>query len=260
MKYFASVRYVGCRFCGFQVQKNGRTVQGVLTDAAARLFGVPVRVSGCSRTDSGVHAEAFCLTIEPQEGGKHIPPEALPLAILPYLPDDLALLSAKEAPEGFHPRYSVLGKEYVYRIRFGRLPDPFLRGRVTMLTRPLPENALEAMQKAAALLVGTHDFSSFMHEDAEGKSTVRTISSFTVKEEGELLEFSVFADGFLYNMVRICVGTLLEVGYGERTLASVEAALAGHDRTLSGITMPPDGLYLKKVVYQPPFHTLLFGE
>ncbi len=258
MKYFAVIRYVGTDFCGFQVQPNGRTVQGVLNEATRALFKVPCRITGCSRTDSGVHAEQFCLTIEPQ-GESHIPPAALPAALLPYLPRDLSLTYATEAPDALHPRYDVKEKEYVYRIRCGGVPDPFLQGRVWQLPHRFSEERLALMQKAAALFVREADFSAFMCAGSKVESTVRCVYSASLTWADDCVEFRVSANGFLYNMVRIMVGTLAEIGWGTRLPSAVSEALLSGKRTDAGMTAPPEGLCLSRVVYQEPYQKILFG-
>ena len=257
MRYFARIRYVGTDFCGFQVQKNGRTVQGVLNEATERLFGCPCLITGCSRTDSGVHAEEFCLTVEPTgENAPPIPPSALPAAILPHLPHDVSLYYAKEAPEGFHARYDTVGKEYHYRIRYGGLPDPFRYGRVWQLPYPLPDAGLLRMQEAAPLFLGKHDFSAFMCGASDIEDRVRTVERISVDREGDEVVLTVAADGFLYNMVRIITGTLFEIGLGVRSAGSIPGALASGVRADAGMTAPPDGLYLARVLYPAPIAAL----
>ena len=261
MKYLLTIRYVGTEFFGFQVQPNVRTVQGVLTKACEVLFGAPCAVSGCSRTDSGVHAECFCLTFEPQAAdAPFIPPEALPRAILQFLPHDLGMIDATVAPADFHPRYDAIGKEYRYRIRYGAIPDPFLFGRVWQLPYRLSEDGFADMQKAAGHYIGEHDFTAFMCTDSEMENCVRTVHDAYVKREGDEVVFSVSANGFLYNMVRIMVGTLFEIGAGRRDVASIDKALLGRDRLLAGMTAPPDGLYLHRVFYPDHLQKQLFVD
>lgn len=259
MRYFAQIRYVGTDFCGFQVQKKGRTVQGVLQDALSMLFGCPCPVTGCSRTDSGVHAEGFCLTFEPQSpDAPYIPPEAIPRAILQFLPHDLSLIEARPAPEGFHPRYDAKGKEYRYRMRYGAVPDPFLFGRVWQIPYRLHEDGFANMQAAAQLYIGEHDFTAFMCTDSDMENCVRTVHDAYVTRVGDEVVFSVSANGFLYNMVRIMVGTLFEIGAGRRDAESIRFALSGRDRLLAGMTAPPDGLYLHRVFYPEHLQKQLF--
>lgn len=259
MRYFARIRYIGTDFCGFQVQKKGRTVQGVLQDALAMLYGCPCSVTGCSRTDSGVHAEEFCLTFEPASiDAPRIPPEAIPRAILQYLPHDLAMIDARIAPEDFHPRYDAQGKEYRYRMRYGAVPDPFLFARVWQLPYRLSDKGFSDMQTAARLYIGEHDFTAFMCTDSDMENCVRTVHDAYVAKTGDEVVFSVSANGFLYNMVRIMVGTLFEIGAGRRDVGCIERALVGKDRLLAGMTAPPDGLYLHRVFYPDHIQKQLF--
>jgi tRNA pseudouridine38-40 synthase len=250
MKYLCEVRYVGTHFHGFQVQPNKRTVQGVLCEAAKAAFECPVRVTGCSRTDSGVHAEGFCLTLEPEDGVCRIPPEKLPLAMRTYLPPDLSVARARLVEDGFHPRYDAVKKEYTYKIYAERVMDPFLYQRVWHMPIPFLPDALERMNRAAADLVGTHDFSAFRTEGSDPPSLVRTIDHCAVRREGSFYVLSVAADGFLYNMVRIITGTLVAVGIGHLESDAVKKILESRDRSQAGPTAPPDGLYLSHVFYR----------
>lgn len=250
MKYAALVRYVGTHFFGFQAQKDQRTVQGELTRATEELFGCPCLITGCSRTDSGVHAEQFCLTVEPTaKDAPIIPPRSLPAAILRYLPTDLSLYRASYAPEGFHPRYDAVEKEYHYRFRFGGVPDPFRHLRVWQIPKALSPDSMGRMQEAAVGLVGKHDFSAFMCSECKIRDHVRTIHRLSLREVGDEVVLSVAGDGFLYNMVRIIAGTLYEIGRGTRKGSCIREALLSLDRTAVGMTAPPDGLYLHRVRY-----------
>lgn len=250
MRYVAKLRYDGANFSGFQVQPNARTVQGTLCTAAGEAFGVPCAVTGCSRTDSGVHAEVFCAMIEPlSDGGNILPPDRLPQIMAPYLPPDLSVTASCEAPEGFHPRYGVLDKEYCYRILNTRVRDPFLDRRAWHLPRYIDGAALAEMNRAAAYLIGRHDFHAFMAEGKEVENATRTVKTFSCARVGDIIEVRVSADGFLYNMVRILVGTLVGVAKGQLSADEIPAILASKDRTMSGMTAPPDGLYLAKVRY-----------
>ncbi len=247
MKYFAKIRYVGTDFHGFQVQPGHRTVQGELCRVLTMALGVPVAVTGCSRTDAGVHAEAFCLTADAP--GATVPPEKLPVAVLPYLPSDLSLYEAVLCPDGFHPRYDVSSKEYVYRILNRKIPDPFLAGRVWTLPRTVTDDGFRRMCRAAADFVGTHDFSSFMAEGSDVSDTVRTVFDASVTREGDMISFFVRADGFLYHMVRIMTGTLTDIAFGRLSEDAVAGILESKNRSAAGMTAPPDGLYLHRVVY-----------
>ncbi len=254
MRYFVRLSYLGCAFCGFQFQPRERTVQGELNQAFLSLFGVPCALTGCSRTDSGVHAEDFCATLDVPEGGAHIPPSALPRAIARFLPPDISLFHAEEADDTFHARYDVAHKEYQYHVAISPVNDPFLSGRAWQFHYPLLPDALERMQKACECLVGRHDFAAYKNEDGVARDTVRTVYALDVSQkEGELI-VSVSADGFLYNMVRVIVGTLMDVAVGHMEVTDVLEALRSKKRRLAGMTAPPDGLYLHRVTYKrPPF-------
>ena len=247
MKYFAKIKYLGTDFCGFQVQNNGRTVQGELTAACLSLFGTPAKVTGCSRTDSGVHANELCITIECE--GATVPPAKLPLAIARFLPSDLSLFYAEECGEDFHPRYNVKYKEYLYRIKNSRVSDPFTVGRAWLYTPPIDDAALERMRSAAAHFVGYHDFAAFMSEGSDIKDTHRTVKYLEISRDGDMIDIRIAADGFLYNMVRIIVGTLCDVAAGRIAPDGIPEIIASCDRSRAGITAPPEGLYLNRVVY-----------
>ena len=249
MKYLCTVAYVGTHFCGFQAQPKRRTVQGVLTESAESVFGCPVLVTGCSRTDSGVHAEEFFLTLEPTDGVLRIPPENLPLAFRRYLPPDLALFSARLVEDGFHPRYDARWKEYHYKIHAVRVADPFLYQRVWHMPVPFLPDALERMNEAATHLVGTHDFSAFRSEGSPTRSPVRTVFACRVEREGNIYTVKIRGDGFLYNMVRIIAGTLVSVATGQISPRRVKDILLAKKRPSAGPTAPPDGLSLCRVFY-----------
>ncbi len=249
MRYFVRIAYLGCGFHGFQYQPNRRTVQGELNRACRDLFGVDCAVTGCSRTDSGVHAEDFCATLDVPDSGAQVPPHALPRAIAQHLPNDICLFHAEEADETFHARYDVQDKEYVYRILLSPLRDPFWQGRAWQFPYPLLINGLALMQEAGAYLVGKHDFTAYKNDDGTVKNTVRTITGLQVRKQENQLLLSVSADGFLYNMVRIITGTLMDVAVGHMTPQEVFLALASKERKKSGMTAPPDGLYLHRVTY-----------
>lgn len=247
MKYFAKIKYLGTEFHGFQVQPGLRTVQGELNSALNEAFGLPCKVTGCSRTDAGVHANEFCLTVE-CDGGT-IPAEKLPIAVSRFLPNDLSLFYAKECDESFHPRYDVKEKEYLYRIVNTRIYDPFYYGRVWFLPRYIDDDALAKMNEAAKHFIGKNDFSTFMAEGSDVEDTVRNITSLTVTRDGDFLDVKISADGFLYNMVRIIVGTLTEVAFGRISPDDIPDIIASRDRSRAGMTAPAEGLYLNRVMY-----------
>jgi tRNA pseudouridine38-40 synthase len=247
MKYFAKIKYLGTAFHGFQVQPELRTVQGELNNALNQAFGLPCKVTGCSRTDAGVHANEFCLTVE-CEGGT-IPAEKLPIAVARFLPTDLSLFYAEECDNAFHPRYDVREKEYLYRIINRPIYDPFEFGRAWFLSRPVSDEGLLLMQSAAKHFIGRYDFSTFMSEGSDVEDTVRTVTALSVERNGDLIEIRISADGFLYNMVRIIVGTLTEVAFGRISPDDIVDIINSHDRSRAGMTAPAEGLYLNKVVY-----------
>lgn len=247
MKYFAKIKYLGTAFHGFQVQPGLRTVQGELNAALNLAFGLPCRVTGCSRTDAGVHANEFCLTVE-CEGGT-IPADKLPIAVARFLPADLSLFYAEECDDAFHPRYDVREKEYLYRIINRPIYDPFEYGRAWFLSRPVSEGGLSLMREAAKHFIGRYDFSAFMSEGSDVTDTVREIYSLSVERSGDLIEIRISADGFLYNMVRIIVGTLSEVAFGRISPEEIPDIISSRDRSRAGMTAPADGLFLNRVIY-----------
>ncbi len=247
MKYFAKIKYLGTEFHGFQVQPEKRTVQGELCTAISEALGFPARVTGCSRTDAGVHANEFCVLIDCD--GATVPPEKLPLAVARFLPNDLSLFYAESASDDFHPRYDVKAKEYLYRIKNEPVYDPFYFGRVWFLPRRISDEAIDRMNEAAQYIVGRHNFSSFMSPGSDITDTVRTVYYLRVKKNGTDINIRISADGFLYNMVRIIVGTLVDVAYSRLLPKDVEEIIKKCDRRLAGMTAPPEGLYLNRVDY-----------
>ena len=247
MKYFAKIKYLGTSFHGFQVQPEKRTVQGELCAALREALGHPCKVTGCSRTDAGVHANEFCLTVELD--GATVPADKLPLAVARFLPDDLSLFYAKDCDDDFHPRYDVKEKEYLYRIINRPVYDPFEYGRAWFLPRPIGEKQIALMNLAAEKIIGKRDFSAFMSEGSDTEDTVRNVTFLAVEKQGDLIEVRIRADGFLYNMVRIIVGTLIEVAYGRFTPEYVSEIVESKSRQKAGMTAPPEGLYLNQVIY-----------
>lgn len=239
------IRYCGKEFHGWQVQPGCRTVQQTLQDALEALIEQPCGVTGCSRTDSGVHAEQFFCTVQTPDPVR-IPFDKLPVAVNALLPGDLAVLLAKPADEQFHPRYAAKGKRYEYRILNRTLPDPFLDGLVFHYPRPLD---LKRMNDAARYLVGRHDFTAFCAAASDVRDKVRTLTDCSLRREGDLVILTVEGDGFLYNMVRIIAGTLIGVAEGRYAPEDIPGMLASLDRSASGTTAPAEGLYLCRVFY-----------
>lgn len=252
MKLLLRINYLGTAFCGYQIQKDKRTVQGELNRAARELFGFECDITGCSRTDSGVHANDFCAAVT-KKGESYLPTDIeiskIPRAITAHLPLDISVKSAEWVGDSFHPRYDVKYKEYVYRIYNGAVRDPFYEGRSFYVPRAIGGEALERMQRAAANYVGKHDFSAFMAQGSSVSTTVREVFYAEVEKLGDEIIFRVAADGFLYNMVRIFVGTLIGVAEGKITPDDIDDITASKDRRKAGITAPAHGLFLNKVVY-----------
>ena len=235
--------YKGTAYCGWQVQKNGKSVQEALQDAMEAAFGTRGTVTGCSRTDAGVHARGFVCKAEGIPQG--IPADKVPVALGSRLPADISVLEAWEVEEAFHPRYHAKGKEYIYRVRNARVRDPFDADITCLWQRQIDHARCNDLCRQ---FVGKHDFRSFMAAGSDITDTVRTVYDFSCRREGETVLFTVSADGFLYNMVRILVGTVLDLADG--TLKSTpKAILESCDRTKAGRTMPPTGLCLEKVFY-----------
>lgn len=252
MKLFLKISYLGTAYSGYQTQKNGISVQQKLNEATKKLFGCDCDVCGCSRTDKGVHANEFCLTV--CEHGKNYLDTAIALdsivkAMNVYLPNDIAVLSAEWRKEDFHARYSVVSKEYMYRIYNCSIRSPFEEGRSLHYARVLDDHAVERMRLAAQMLQGKHDFSSFMASGSNVTNCERTVIYTNIIKNGDALCFYIKADGFLYNMVRIIVGTLLEVAEGKREPEDILRIINIHDRKAAGRTAPAQGLYLNKVFY-----------
>ena len=246
MKCFRmTLAYEGTRYRGWQKQGNTPdTIQGKLEALLSRLLEQPVEVHGSGRTDAGAHARRQVASFRAET--ERTAAELLPL-IRRYLPEDIGLLELAEAAPRFHARLNCVGKTYVYRLWTGEAPNVFER----RLLWSLPGAALdtERMREAAALLLGEHDFRAFCSLKRFKKSTVRRVDEIKIERLGDEIRFTVSGSGFLYNMVRILVGTLVEVGLGERSPGSVGEALASLDRQQAGQTAPAQGLILWDVRY-----------
>lgn len=248
MNILLDLSYDGTNFCGFQVQKNGVSVCETVQNALEALFGARPDVKGCGRTDAGVHALHYALNFWAETS---IPVEKLPLALNRHLPDTVRVNAARQVPREFHARYSAHTKTYVYRIWNSPVESPFEAAYHHRISAPL--NA-ETMDRAAAKFVGTHDFLSLCSAGssvAAKGDTVRTVTACEARRQGPLVTVTVTADGYLYNMVRILAGTLVEAGRGALAPDDVPAILAGRDRSLAGPTLPAKGLFLKQVDYPP---------
>ena len=237
------LRYDGSAYHGWQLQKQDITVASVIEEAIAKVCGHPARVTGCGRTDAGVHALRYCANFRTECS---IPAERIPYALNARLPGDIAVTDALDAEDDFNAILSCIKKEYVYKILNSNIRDPFLENRVCFYPQQLN---MEQMKKAAAAFVGTHDFKAVRSVGTQTKTTVRTVYSCTAEKNGDMITVSVCANGFLYNMCRAIVGTMVYASYGKLEPEDIPALLEAGDRRLTGPTMPPQGLYLNRVWY-----------
>lgn len=239
-----TLAYRGTAFAGFQVQPGMRTVQGTVQDAIEAIYGRRLPVVGCSRTDAGVHARDYKMTFTPAEDCPRIPTEKIPAALNTTLPDDISVLSACKMPDTFHVRHDVYEKEYEYLIYNHSIRSPFFLDTAYHYKRPLDASQLDS---AAACFRGTHDFRGFMASGSDILDTVRTVRGTAVVRDENLIRIRISADGFLYNMVRIFVGTLLYVAEGKISVDTLPCLIASCDRNRAGLTVPACGLYLNRV-------------
>ncbi len=237
------LRYDGSMYHGWQVQKTEATVAETLEKALTKLCGHDVKVVGCGRTDAGVHAEKYCANFKTD---CRIPADRIPLAANTLLPADIAVTDAVCADEDFNAILSCIKKEYTYRIYNSRIKDPFFRDRAYFYPAVLDT---EVMRRCACEFVGTKDFAAVRSVGTETRTTVRTVHYFEVEEKGRLIECRVCADGFLYNMVRAMVGTLIYASEGKIDPGDIKSILRTGDRRLAGPTVPPQGLYMTNVWY-----------
>ena len=236
--------YDGSAYHGWQVQKNEITVAETLETALTKICGHPVKTVGCGRTDAGVHALRYCANFRTD---CRIPIDRFPLAVNSRLPGDISVSDAVEAEEGFNAIGSCVKKEYIYKILNSPIPDPFLEKRACFYPQHLD---MELMQQAAAAFEGTHDFRAVRSVGTETKTTVRTVYWCRAEKAGDLITISICADGFLYNMCRAMVGTMVYASYGKLLPQEIPGLLEKGDRRLTGPTMPPQGLYLNRIWYE----------
>lgn len=250
-KVLLTISYNGHAYFGYQLQNDKPTIALMLNKAAKEAFGFECNVTGCSRTDSGVHALGFCLTVEPknEENEITVPIDKIPIAMNIKLPPDIAVLSAKEVSREFHPRYDVIKKEYVYKIHASRIKNPFYENLALEYGREISDESIEKMTQGAKFFIGTHNFDAFMSVGSKIEDTERTVYDARVERNGDLVEFTVVADGFLYNMVRIMVGTLLWIDSGKLKPQDIASIIESKKRENAGYTAPSEGLYLKKIYY-----------
>lgn len=233
----------GTAYHGWLVQKNASSVQQTLQDALAAVLGNRPPVTGCSRTDAGVHAYEYFCNIKTESA---IPCGRLLKAVNAHLPDDIAVSGCREMEPDFHARYSAKGKEYVYHLYTGPAKSPFW-AKYSLFCPYQIDCGL--INEAAAPLCGRHDFKAFCAANGSAKETVRTVFSCRAEKSGEMVNLFVSADGFLYNMVRIITGTMLEVCRGRLLPGELPSILESRDRSRAGFTAPARGLFLNKVFY-----------
>ena len=237
------LKYIGTAYHGWQVQKNDISVGQTMERAAQKIVGHPVHMTGCGRTDAGVHANIYVANFRTDA---RIPAERLPYAMNTHLPDDIAVASAMDVPEGFNAIGSCVRKEYTYIIHNSHIRDPFYVNRAWLYPKHLDE---DVMRRAAAQFVGEHDFAAVRSVGTDVKSTVRHVYYYDVERRGEMIYLRVCANGFLYNMARAMAGTLVWAAEGKIAPEDIPGILERGDRTAAGPTVPPGGLYMTKLWY-----------
>lgn len=242
-RLLVTIRYDGSAYHGYQVQSNALTVQEVFQNAVQKVFGERLDVKGCSRTDSGVHANMYCISFDTD---MNISNESVVLALNTYLPEDVAAYDCREVGMDFHPRYNCKSKEYLYKIYNGKYRNPFYAKYALWYRWNIDA---EYLNNEAQAFVGKYDYSGFCSIKSDVEDTVREIYSCKVWREGDFVYFKVCGDGFLYNMVRIMVGTLLFVSEGKIKSGELKNIILSKDRKKAGKTAPPQGLYLNNVSY-----------
>ena len=238
-----TVAYDGTKYCGWQIQPNGITVEEVLNRKLSGMTGEEIVVIGASRTDSGVHARGNVAVFDTESP---IPAERMAYALNRRLPEDIVIVKSEEVPLDWHPRYCDCEKTYEYHIWNSEVPDPTKRHTTYHVSYKLD---IEKMRQAAQYLIGEHDFVSFCSIHRNVKTTVRTIYQLDIEKHREDLTIRIRGNGFLYNMVRIIVGTLLRVGRGYYTPEQVKEILEAKNREAAGVTAPPQGLMLMEINY-----------
>ncbi|TAN42359.1 MAG: tRNA pseudouridine(38-40) synthase TruA [Nitrospirae bacterium] len=248
------IRYDGTAYCGWQIQPNGVSIQGLIQDALLKITGAEVRLTGAGRTDAGVHALEQVAAFNT---GASLNAEIFKNALNAHLPEDVRIIDAADADENFHPRFDAKHKTYFYIISGDRVLSPFIARYVWHFPYRLN---IETMQLGAQNLFGTHDFSAFRGSGCGAKSTTRTIHEISVEKfdnisfmttgiSGAFIKIRITADAFLRHMVRNIVGTLAEAGRGKITASDIKKIIASKERPLAGPTAPARGLFLEKVVY-----------
>ena len=238
-----TVAYDGTAYCGWQLQNNGITVEGVLNRQLSRITGEQIKVIGASRTDAGVHARGNVAVFDTESP---IPPERFAYAVNSGMPEDVVVVRSEEVSSAWHPRHCDSVKTYEYSICNSAVPDPLVRRTSWFVSYPLD---LEAMREAAGCIRGRHDFKSFCNIHTHVEDTVRTVYDLDVTKSGNMITVRVRGNGFLYNMVRIIAGTLVQAGRGFIPAERVKEIVEAKDRKTAGPTAPPQGLVLVGIEY-----------
>lgn len=239
-----TISFLGSRYHGFQIQKNAVTVQQVLQESLWKLLGHKADLKACSRTDTGVHAREFCISFITESG---INEESIVKALNNNLPYDIRAINAVEKPIDFHARYDCVSKSYEYLVWNEKIMNPFLYGRALFFPHIIEENRLNEYAK---MFLGKHDFFAFSGKKRTKGNTQRTVTDFAVYRTGELVKFYICADGFLHNMVRIIVGTMLSISRNKISEDDIRIALNSKIRLIESFTAPAEGLYLDRVYYE----------
>lgn len=243
MNYLIALKYDGSNYHGWQRQENADTVQQRVEEAVGKLFSEKISVTGCSRTDTGVHANCFRCNFHSE---KTIPHTNIISGLNHFLPTDIAVYDSETVADGFNARFDCKSKEYIYKVYNAGIRDPFYVNRALFYKYPIDARMLDEQAKD---FIGTHDFSAFRAAGATTKTTVRTVYNAGVERHGDIVIFRFEADGFLYNMVRIMTGTLLNISEGKIKEGSIPEIIQSKDRLSAGKTQAPEGLYLNKVFY-----------
>ena len=246
-RIFLEIAYDGTNYSGWQVQNNAVSVQETIDKALSEWLSEEIHTIGASRTDAGVHAKGNVAVFDTKS---QIPADKFAFGLNSRLPDDICIQESFEVPMEFHPRFTETVKTYEYKILNRKFPDPTRRNDSLFYYGRLN---VDAMNEAASYLVGPHDFKSFCAVNHDAKTTIRTIYSAIVDKEGDMITFQITGNGFLYNMVRIIAGTLLEVGIGKIKPTEIAEIIDAKDRKKAGKTLPPQGLCLINVEYEKTF-------
>lgn len=241
------ISYDGTDFFGYQIQKNSRTIQLCIEEVIKKVYNTNVKTINASRTDTGVHANCQNVVFDIPSSISRIPVENLKFVFNKELPEDIRVIKSMEVCENFHPRYDSIKKTYSYTIYNGENMPPYFRRHMTCIKKELD---LDAIKEAMTYFVGTYDFVGFSNTGSSVKSTIRTIYDFEINSSLNVIKLSITGNGFLYNMVRIIVGTLIFVGHGKIKPSEIPEIILSKDRNLAGKTASPNGLVLEKIYYE----------